>query len=104
MSDATGSRGMDDPGSNTPPFARRTTPRAGGEYKVGIYAGGAGTREYGLYIPTGYRGQQVPLVVMLHGCTQTPQDLAASTRMNNYAEENTFIAAYPAQIPAANRA
>ena len=57
----------------------------------------AGSRAYRLFIPSGYQGQPLPLVVMLHGCTQSPEDFAAGTRMNFIAEEQTCFAVYPAQ-------
>jgi len=51
---------------------------------------------YRLYIPSGAKGA-LPVVVMLHGCQQTPENLAAGTRMNALAEREGFIVAYPQQ-------
>jgi poly(hydroxyalkanoate) depolymerase family esterase len=73
-----------------------------GRFLTGSYTNQAGTRTYKLYIPSGYRGQALPLVVMLHGCTQSPHEFAAGTRMNGLAEEHQCFVVYPAQMPAAN--
>jgi poly(hydroxyalkanoate) depolymerase family esterase len=57
---------------------------------------------YKIYDPKpdgrGYAG----LLVMLHGCGQTPEDFAAGTRMNRLADEHGFLIAYPAQSASAN--
>ena len=62
----------------------------------------AGTRGYKLYIPRGYTGQQLPLVVMLHGCTQHPDDFAVGTAMNAAAEDSQCFVVYPSQSKRAN--
>jgi poly(hydroxyalkanoate) depolymerase family esterase len=89
------------PGS-APDATTPDTVSTGGQFVERSYSGQAGGRAYKLYIPSGYTGQAVPLIVMLHGCTQNPDDLAAGTRMNTLAEVHTFLVAYPAQAAAAN--
>lgn len=74
-----------------------------GKFVDGSYTNHAGTRSYKLYVPGTYRGQSLPLIVMLHGCSQNPDDFAAGTRMNAIAEENKCFVLYPAQAESANR-
>jgi poly(hydroxyalkanoate) depolymerase family esterase len=76
----------------------------GGKFIEEIYTNAAGSRAYKLYIPSGYQGQALPLIVMLHGGTQTPDDFAAGTRMNLIAEEQSCLVVYPAQPSHANPA
>jgi poly(hydroxyalkanoate) depolymerase family esterase len=71
-------------------------------FVAGSYTNGHGTRDYKLKIPSGYRGQPLPLIVMLHGCTQDPDDFAAGTRMNEIAEQYDCFVVYPSQPQAAN--
>ena len=63
-----------------------------------LFASRAGQRPYYVYTPTRYQvGTRVPLVVMLHGCSQTPRGVAVATQWNDLAEEHNFIVAYPGQ-------
>ena len=82
--------------------ARASTPEEQTQFSEHTYTGSAGTRRYKLFIPSAYRGQPLPLVVMLHGCTQTPDDFATGTRMNTLAEERACFVVYPAQPQTAN--
>ena len=86
-------------GRRMPPAVRLPP---GATFEQRSFANQAGSRAYKLYIPSTYSGEPVPLVIMLHGCTQSPDDFAAGTRMNEVAEEQTFLVAYPAQSQSAN--
>lgn len=85
------------------PSPDRPSVSPGGRFIENVYTNAAGTRTYKLYVPGGYHGQALPLVVMLHGCTQDPDDAAAGTRLNALAETELFLVAYPAQAQSANQ-
>ncbi|MDM0011063.1 PHB depolymerase family esterase [Variovorax sp. J22P168] len=57
---------------------------------------------YKLFVPEKGAGSPRPLVLMLHGCTQDPEDFAAGTQMNQLAREHGFLVLYPAQTQHAN--
>src|SRR3984893_9209494 len=73
-----------------------------GQFLAKSFSNQAGSRAYNLYGRSQYRGQPLPLIVMLHGCTQSPDDFAAGTRVNLRAEEHNCLVAYPEQPASAN--
>jgi poly(hydroxyalkanoate) depolymerase family esterase len=102
--DQTGHRGFRLPGglSHRAPTPIPADLPNGAKFLACTFSNQAGSRPYKLYVPSGYHGQSLPLIVMLHGCTQSPDDFAAGTRMNAAAEEHTCLVAYPGQTTSAN--
>ena len=99
-----GLRGWAEARSGSPPAKGREAIVDPGRFLAGSFSNAAGSRPYKLYVPASYRGQAAPLIVMLHGCTQSPDDFAAGTRMNSVAEAHGCLVVYPAQIASANNA
>ncbi|TGD43826.1 esterase [Pseudotabrizicola sediminis] len=66
------------------------------------HTGTQGSRDYLLYVPAKKTKTPMPLIVMLHGCTQSPEDFATGTDMNALAEEAGYLVAWPAQPQGAN--
>lgn len=86
-----------EPSAVNPPSVQR------GQFVSFAYSSPLGSRAYKLYVPSSYGGgAPMPLVVMLHGCKQNPDDFATGTRINQVAEEQGFLVAYPAQTTKAN--
>jgi poly(hydroxyalkanoate) depolymerase family esterase len=80
----------------------RTARPAPGTFIDGSFTGLEGTLAYKLYTPRGSTRRKLPLVVMLHGCTQSAADFAAGTGMNKLADEVGFLVLYPQQSLSAN--
>jgi poly(hydroxyalkanoate) depolymerase family esterase len=81
------------------PLAESRSP--GGDFIAGQFSCAAGTRDYKLFVPSRPQAQ-APLLVMLHGCTQSPDDFAAGTGMNPLAERAGIYVVYPGQSRLAN--
>ena len=88
----------------TPPSAGET--RGAGQFLRHRFTHAAGARDYQLYLPApragAASGAPLPLVVMLHGCTQSADDFAAGTQMNRLADAHGFLVVYPEQPSGAN--
>ena len=60
-------------------------------------------RDYLLYVPLGFGGlDKRPLVVLLHGCRQAPEDFAAMTRIVALADRHGWLVLLPRQSEKAN--
>ena len=61
------------------------------------------SRDYLVYVPRGYtRWKRRPMLVLLHGCKQTPEEFAAGTRIAGFADERGWLVLLPRQSKAAN--
>jgi poly(hydroxyalkanoate) depolymerase family esterase len=92
------------PAPGTAPTHDGRTPASLGDFASGTFVSRSGTRSYKVFVPAGFDGRSLPLVVMLHGCSQNPDDFAAGTRMNVLAQERGLVVLYPAQAPRSNHA
>ncbi|MFC5498924.1 alpha/beta hydrolase family esterase [Caenimonas terrae] len=82
---------------------KRRPPAGEGDWIAGIAIGAGGARRYRLYRPPAIQsGEQLPLLVMLHGCGQDANSFAQSTRMNLIAARERFMVLYPEQDRLAN--
>jgi poly(hydroxyalkanoate) depolymerase family esterase len=88
---------------NLPNLAELLAPnRSDARFTSGSFANMEASRPYRLYVPRRPLPPQPALMVMLHGCTQSPEDFATGTRMNALAERHGFLALYPGQVSSAN--
>jgi poly(hydroxyalkanoate) depolymerase family esterase len=85
---------------DAPPTAQ--APQHRGRFETHRFVSEAGSRDYKLYVPAPKAETPRPMVVMLHGCTQSAEDFAAGTQMNRLAEQHGFIVVYPEQPAQAN--
>ena len=74
----------------------------GARFDRGTFSNASGSRDYRVYVPNMQSEQPAGLLMMLHGCTQSPVDFANGTDMNRIAEENNLVVVYPAQSRGAN--
>ena len=72
------------------------------QFVSGHFSHRAGARDYRLFVPATQAGKPRALVVMLHGCTQNPDDFAKGTRMNALGAQHNALVLYPAQTRQAN--
>src|SRR5438105_8350446 len=75
-----------------------------GTWQQYTYDGAAGSRAYFVYTPANYQvGTAAAMMVMLHGCSQTPADFAAGTQMDQLADQKQFIVVYPQETTTNNQ-
>jgi poly(hydroxyalkanoate) depolymerase family esterase len=89
------------PARGREPTMRQAQPQSG-TFEAHTFSNAAGTRAYKLYVPAAKSDAPRPLIVMLHGCTQSADDFSAGTQMNRLADEHDFLVVYPEQAAQAN--
>ncbi len=90
------------PAPSAPPLPARTPPPSRpakpGTWTAGVHAGPAGGRTYDVYVPAGRRRRNaVPMLLLLHGCGQTPAEFVDATRFTESADRNGFLLVVPHQ-------
>lgn len=94
------------PGTHTSTDPATLEPATPDSFTTGALTHGGRSWRYKLYVPpaaaTATPQAPLPLVVMLHGCTQHPDDFAAGTGMNALARSQGCYVQYPEQAQAAN--
>lgn len=68
-----------------------------GVFKTGKYSGIYGERNYKLYLPSNDTTKSRSLIIMLHGCDQTPEQFGTSSHIYDYADKNDFAVLLPEQ-------
>ena len=80
----------------------RHAPAPDATFEKHRFASGGHSYAYRLYLPPRKDDQPLPVLVMLHGCTQDATDFAAGTAMNEMAAQRGFIVVYPEQLARSN--
>lgn len=94
---------MPNGGSELSPAAPVAEVSATGRFVDGTYESTAGTRRWRLWVPRGFdAARRHPLLVLLHGCTQDPDDIARGTRIADHADRETVLVLLPEQPETAN--
>src|SRR5947207_1638014 len=79
------------------------TPAAAGSWLSESHTNAAGTRVFQLYVPGGYsKAEKRPLLVAIHGCTESPGEFGGLSRIAQLAEKERILVLLPGQSAAAN--
>lgn len=88
-----------DPLAGFEPSVEPNLPGAdGAQFRSGEFSCSSGARTFRTFVPSTATAGVTGIVVMLHGCSQTPDDFAAGTGMNALAEKHGFVVIYPQQL------